>query len=399
MSGTAIRSQAPFNVQRKPTHILPGTDSSTVKKTQGKVPSQRSRKDMEKRGTARPTTKPRSEKSRNQAPVVVDTLRVRMPAPSDTRVPVSSLSSSADNISSNDLMEDSSSVSLNTSLGRKMADIMLEMQDEFSSDQGTSGNLDQNGSLLDSQWIQSPSFIATDTSEKNLATWRESPISFDDSETYNNDLTMFIKDSEIHTWSPRKKKSDLKISTGNVADPPSATQNANDIEQQQVRQFVEKLKKAVSSHSIRDDNNNSSNNDDVSDQKQRYSKLEDHVTSLRSIWDETNPIPCDLSDSGSDESSLEIPSFPDWQRPTLPNRQSSDADINATWVKDQDNAPIAWLSRNHTGSMYTSAFACPVPAKFISDTKQDHSVQNSNAQSEEDDESHWQKHIPIPGTI
>jgi len=349
---------------------------------------------MAQKGMVRLSTKHRTDKVRKQAPAVVDSLHVRMPAPSDTNVSISSLSSSADNSFCNENMEGSSSISMNDSFGRTMTDIMLEMQDEFSSHLVDSGSIDQSDAFTGLQPLKSPSPIITDVNDADVAQLRDSPISIDDVDKYTKDLTVFIKDHETSTWTPRKNENELKIHTENAADTSNTTQHINEIEHRQVRQFVEKLKKAVSSHSLSDDVNNDNTDDNDPNHRQRYVKLGHQMSSLCSIWDEPNPIPSDFSDSGSDGNSFEIPSFPELQRPTLPSRQSSDADINATWVKDQHNAPIAWLSRRRRGSFINAGFACPVPAKFISDTKPDLDMTQSCNEGDVTDGTQWIELIP-----
>lgn len=368
MTGAAIRSQAPFNVQRKVTTATSVSDNPMVKKIPNKKSSNRLKKDTAQSGSIRPNAKLLTEQSPDHSLALVDTLQVKMPAPSDTSVQESSPSSSVENVS-NDELEGSSSFDLNTSLGRDMTDIMLEVG--FSNDLASDNTDRSKHTMEDSQYIQSPSIIETSPSNVDSIVLRDSPTPLDDSEKYTHDLTQFIKDHEVRNWIPRNKGRNIEIHAENIVDPPKPSHNINDIEQRQVRQFVEKLKRAVSTHSINENDKQSITKDDSNSKTRRNSDQPANITNTSSIWDEPKPFLSDLSDSGSEEHPFETPSFSAFQRPQLNNRQSSDADINATWVKDKDNAPIGWLSRHQKGSFINTGFACPVPAKYIPRMKQD----------------------------
>jgi hypothetical protein len=393
MSGAAIRSQAPFNVQRKVTTATSASDNPMVKKIPNKRSSNRLKKDTAQSGSIRPNAKLLTEQSPNHNLALVDTLQVRMPAPSDTSVHESPLSSSIENVSNDDL-EGSSSFDLNTSLGRDMTDIMLEVG--FSKDLA-SDNIDRSQHTVeDSLYIQSPSIIETSPSNVDSIVLRDSPTPLDDGEKYTHDLTQFIKDHEVRNWTPRNKGRNIEIHAENIVDPPNTTHNINDIEQRQVRQFVEKLKRAVSTHSIKENDMQLVTKDDSRSETRRNSDQALHSTNISSIWDEPKPFPSDLSDNGSEEHLLETPSFSAFQRPQLNNRQSSDADINATWVKDQNNAPIGWLSRHQKGNFVNTEFACPVPAKYIPRIKQDLHEMISHVSIETNEEA---KSTPCEATV
>ncbi|KAI8577182.1 hypothetical protein K450DRAFT_253253 [Umbelopsis ramanniana AG] len=307
MSDSAIRSQAPFNVQRKVTTATSASDNPMAKKFSNKKFSNRLKKDTAQKGSIRLNAKLPTEQSPKHSLALVDTLQVRMPAPSDTSVHESSSLSSLENISNDDL-----------------------------------------------------------------------------------------GDHEARNWTPRNKERNIEIHAENIVDPPNTSHNINDIEQRQVRQFVEKLKRAVSAHSIKEDDKQLVTKHDSQSETRRSSDQALNITNLTSIWDEPKPFPSDLSDSGSEEHPFETPSFSAFRRPQLSNRQSSDADINATWVKDKDNAPIGWLSRHQKGHFANTDFACPVPAKYIPRIKQDLYEMVSNVSIETNEEA---KSIPCEETV
>ncbi|KAG2187133.1 hypothetical protein INT44_004803 [Umbelopsis vinacea] len=379
MSGAAIRSQAPFNVQRK---VTTASDNPMAKKIPNKKSSNRLKKDTAQSGSIRPNAKLLTEQSPKHSLALVDTLQVRMPAPSDTSVHESSSSSFLENISNDDL-EGSSSFDLNTSLGRDMTDIMLEVG--LSNDLANDNTDQSKHTMEDSLYIQSPSIIETSPSNVDSVVLRDSPTPLEDSDNYTHDLTQFIK--EARNWTPRNKERNIEIRAENIVDPPNTSHNINDIEQRQVRQFVEKLKRAVSTHSIKESDKELDTQHDSQSETRRNSDQALHITQQSSIWDEPKPFPSDLSDSGSEEHSHETPSFSAFRRPQLNNRQSSDADINATWVKDKDNAPIGWLSRHQKGHFANTEFACPVPAKYIPRIKQDLNEMVSNVSIETNEEA------------
>lgn len=368
MTGAAVRSQAPFNVQRKVTTATSAGDNPMVKKIPKKKSSNRLKKDTAQSGSIRPKAKLPTEQSPNRSLALVDTLQVRMPAPSDTSVQEFSPSSSIEKIS-NDELESSSSFDLNTSLGRNMTDLILEA--DFLNDLASDNTDRSKQSVEDSQYIQSPSVNETSPSYVDSIVLRDSPTPLEESEKYTHDLTQFIKDHEVRNWTPRNKGSNIENHAENIVDPPNTSHNINDIELRQVRQFVEKLKRAVSTHSINDNDQQLIAKDDSNSKTRRNSDHPANIANANSIWDEPKPFLSDLSDSGSEEHPFETPSFSAFQRPQLNSRQSSDADMNATWVKDKDNAPIGWLSRHQKGSLFNNGFACPVPAKYIPRMKQD----------------------------
>ncbi|KAG2178166.1 hypothetical protein INT43_003419, partial [Umbelopsis isabellina] len=395
MSGTAIRSQAPFNGQRKSIHVLSGHNSPPDKNNVRRTTGQRLKKDTAVRSTLRSTTKVRPEKTRNAIPAVVDTLQVRMPAPQDTNTPTSSLSSSANEISSPEGSEDLSNFSLNGSLGKKMADILLE-QGALSSDQDIAGSTDE---LVSPVWLpskESSTIHIKDDADNSRAPLVDNGACDPTNKGYNNGVHQFLADRENDDWTPTSlqagKSSGLDFDVKKAKNDGDAVS----LEQQQVRELVEKLKKAISSHSICEKDSATNLDSNLSPD---YFKLGSSHQLSSSIWSETNPIPSDISEEGSLANSYEIPSLPELDRPTLPSRQSSDADINAIWVKDQENAPIAWLSR-HTKEMsnqvQSAGYACPVPTEFLpkAEIVEASAEVETTTQSEVSDASQWDENIP-----
>lgn len=400
MSGTAIRSQAPFNGQRKSIHVLSGHNSPSDKSNDRRTTGQRLKKDTAVRSTLRSTTKVRPEKARNAIPAVVDTLQVRMPAPPDTNTPISSLSSSANDRFSPEGSEDLSNFSLNDSFGRKMADILLE-QGAMSTDQDMTGSSDELISpvLLPSK--DSSIILMKDEADNSRAHLVENEASDPSDKSYIDGVQQSLADRENDGWTTTSLQTEKHSGHDFDAKTVKNDGDAVSLEQQQVRQLVEKLKKAISSHSICE--KDSPTNFD-SNLNSDYFKLRSSNQLSSSLWSETNPIPSDISDDGSLANSYEIPSLPELDRPTLPSRQSSDADINAIWVKDQENAPIAWLSR-HTKEMsnqvHSTGYACPVPTEFLPKTKimEASAEVESTTQCELSNASQCDENIPPSGKL